>query len=194
VGEPVVDLLYRRVVNGILAGIEGGLHPPGSSLPSESVLAEQYGVSRGTVRQAFAALRAEGVVMSRQGARRVVAGGVRRQGFAELRSFTLWARSTGATPSGRVVSLERRPGTERECHELAVPPRSPVWFLLRVRLLDGRPVMVERTAYPDRIGAVITTAAAESGSAGLGVGVPLPGVGRLTGGCRAGRGGAVDLA
>ena len=40
-------------------------------------------MSRGTIRQAFAALRADGIIASRRGARRVVIGGPRVQSFRE---------------------------------------------------------------------------------------------------------------
>ena len=71
------ESLYRKVAEDIKGAIAAGTHPPGSLLPSEAELAERYGLSRGTVRQAFAALRADGVIASRRGARRVVIGGPR---------------------------------------------------------------------------------------------------------------------
>ena len=67
--------LYRKVADDIKASIAAGEYPAGTRLPSEHELAERYSVSRGTIRQAFAALRADGVIASRRGARRVVVGG-----------------------------------------------------------------------------------------------------------------------
>ena len=67
--------LYRKVAEDIKAAIAAGGYAAGTRLPSESELAERYSVSRGTIRQAFAALRADGVIASRRGARRVVIGG-----------------------------------------------------------------------------------------------------------------------
>ena len=55
-------------------------------------------------------------------------------------------------------------GTELECQELSLPADSPVWFLVRVRMLDGHPVMIEHTAYPERIGSLITVEQAETES------------------------------
>lgn len=76
--------LYRKVAEDIKAAIAAGTYPVNTKLPSESELAERYSVSRGTIRQAFAALRADGVIASRRGARRVVIGGPRVQSFGEL--------------------------------------------------------------------------------------------------------------
>ena len=153
--EPETPALYRKVAEDIKAAIAGGEYPPNTRLPSEAELAQRYGVSRGTVRQAFAALRADGIIASRRGARRVVIGGPRVQSFGELLSFSRWARAIGEEPSGRVVSLDRRPATEAEAERLGLPPDSPVYYLVRVRLLSGRPVMVERACYPGQVGALV---------------------------------------
>lgn len=53
---------YRRIADSIAAGIEAGTYPPGSPLPSEAALAEQFGVTRPTVRQGLSELRATGVI------------------------------------------------------------------------------------------------------------------------------------
>ncbi len=146
---------YRKVAEDIKAAIGAGAHPAGTRLPSESELAERYGVSRGTIRQAFAALRADGVIASRRGARRVVIGGQRVQSFGELLSFSRWARALGEVPAGRVESLDLRPALPAEARRLALEPGELVYFLVRVRLLSGRPVMIERAAYPEKVGALV---------------------------------------
>jgi GntR family transcriptional regulator len=147
--------LYRKVGEDIKAAIRAGGYAVGTRLPSESELAERYSVSRGTIRQAFAALRADGVIASRRGARRVVIGGPRVQSFGELLSFSRWARAMGETPGGTVVGLIRRPATPAEAQRLAIPEDAAVYHLTRVRLLSGRPVMIERGAYPDRVGELL---------------------------------------
>jgi GntR family transcriptional regulator len=144
--------LYRKVAEDIKGAIATGAYPAGTRLPSESELAERYSVSRGTIRQAFAALRADGVIASRRGARRVVIGGPRVQGFGELLSFSRWARALGEVPTGKVASMERRSAKPLEAERLALSPGAPIYYLVRVRLLSERPVMIERGAYPDRVG------------------------------------------
>jgi GntR family transcriptional regulator, transcriptional repressor for pyruvate dehydrogenase complex len=58
--EMVVDALRKR--------IGGGEFAPGEKLPTESQLTTHFGVSRTVVREAIAALAADGMVQSRQGA------------------------------------------------------------------------------------------------------------------------------
>jgi GntR family transcriptional regulator len=143
---------YQRVAADLRAAVSGGEYPPGSRLPSETELARRYGVARGTVRQALATLAAEGLVSTTKGARRLVLQQPRLQAFNELRSFSEWAQAMGETPGGRVVALVRREATPTEAEQLDT---GRVYHLTRVRLLSGRAVMIERTAYPDRIGALV---------------------------------------
>lgn len=120
-------------------------------MPSESELAAHYGVSRGTVRQAVSALTAEGLIGSRQGARRVVLASRRSQSFEELRSFAQWARAMGREATGHVVAQEYRPATHEDAVRLQLPVGTQVLHVLRVRGLDGEPVLLERTVYADWI-------------------------------------------
>lgn len=52
--------LYHKVANQILEMIDSGAFPPGSRLPAERDLAETFGVSRVSVREAEIALQAQG--------------------------------------------------------------------------------------------------------------------------------------
>ncbi len=59
--------LYQQVAAAIREAILSGEFAPDSLLPSESQLMTRYGVSRPTVRNAIAALRAEGLIDVRHG-------------------------------------------------------------------------------------------------------------------------------
>jgi len=52
--------LYHKVSNQILELIDSGVFPPGSRLPGERDLAEKFGVSRVSIREAEIALQARG--------------------------------------------------------------------------------------------------------------------------------------
>lgn len=59
--------LYQRVANSIVAAIRSGKYPRGERLPPERELAEEFGVSRPTVREAMIALEIRGIVEARRG-------------------------------------------------------------------------------------------------------------------------------
>lgn len=60
--------LTLEVVEQIAVEIRSGRLPPGTRLPTEHELMAALGVSRTVIREAVSALRAEGLVISRQGA------------------------------------------------------------------------------------------------------------------------------
>ncbi len=59
--------LSRRLFEQLAEQIKGGRLAPGARLPTEQELTRAAGVSRTVVREAVAALRAEGLVVTRQG-------------------------------------------------------------------------------------------------------------------------------
>jgi len=147
---------YQDVALRLRRAISDGTYPPGSRLPSEHELAQQFGVARSTVRHALTVLGEDGLVASHQGARRTVLAEPRLQNFGELRSFSRWARSIGEEPGGRVEVLERRAANEIQARELGLSPGDPIVYVVRVRLLSGVPVMIERTAYVERAGTLLS--------------------------------------
>ncbi|MGK6357124.1 FadR/GntR family transcriptional regulator [Sphingomonas sp. DT-207] len=59
--------LYQVIAEKIAGGIIEGRFPPGNRLPSERELAEDFGVSRPTIREAMIALEIRGLVEARHG-------------------------------------------------------------------------------------------------------------------------------
>src|SRR6516164_11755794 len=70
--------LTSELVARLTDDITSGKLPPGSRLPTEQELIAATGVSRTVVREAVAALRAEGLVITRQGVGAFVAETPRR--------------------------------------------------------------------------------------------------------------------
>jgi DNA-binding GntR family transcriptional regulator len=60
---------FVRIADDLRADIAAGRYPVGEQLPPARELAERYGVAGMTVNNAIAALRDEGLVTTRQGAR-----------------------------------------------------------------------------------------------------------------------------
>src|SRR5690606_16818143 len=67
-------------------------------------------------------------------------------------------------PGGLVVHQERGPATAMDARVLQMRAGDDVLRVARVRTLDGRPVMVERTTYPPRVAAVIEALPADEPS------------------------------
>lgn len=155
---------HVRLASALRETIACGDLLPGDTVPGDTALMRATGLARGTVRQAIATLRAEGLLQTRQGARTSVLQRPRLQPFSELLSFTAWAAQQGATPGARMVELVRRAADPGVAAELRLDPGDLVWTMIRVRLLDGVPVMVEHAAYPEHIGVLLVDADLETGS------------------------------
>src|SRR6266567_7687425 len=70
--------LTHELILRLTADITSGRLPPGSRLPTEQEMIAATGVSRTVVREAVAALRAEGLVVTRQGVGAFVPENARR--------------------------------------------------------------------------------------------------------------------
>ncbi|HSE77486.1 MAG TPA: FadR/GntR family transcriptional regulator [Alphaproteobacteria bacterium] len=110
--------LTREVVERLLADITGGNLAPGSRLPTEQQMMSAMGVSRTVVREAVAALRAEGLVVTRQGVGAFVAADSQR------RPFRIDPQGLGSI--GEVLHvMELRTGVEVEAAGLAAERAKP---------------------------------------------------------------------
>ena len=110
--------LTHEIAERIAAEIIGARLPPGARLPTEHQMVAAMGVSRTVVREAVAALRAEGLVTTRQGAGVFVATDAGR------RPFRL---AVGGLPSVAEVLgiMELRQSVEVEAAGLAAERASP---------------------------------------------------------------------
>ncbi|MEU5974673.1 GntR family transcriptional regulator [Streptomyces sp. NPDC047315] len=77
--RPVV-VLYERIADAIHTGV----YPPGSTLPSEPRLAEEFGVSRPALREALLLLQEDGLLTVRRGVGRTVNAAPPRRGYEHL--------------------------------------------------------------------------------------------------------------
>jgi GntR family transcriptional regulator len=133
-----IDLLRR---------IRQGEFPAGTRLPSEADLAESYQVTRGRVRTALAGLARRGLIVSRRNAGWLVQAEHQTQSLDRMRSFSQWAWDHDRVPTGVTLRRERRPADAREAKLLRIKLGDPVSVFVRLRSLDGRKVMVERSTW-----------------------------------------------
>lgn len=112
------ESLVDKIANSLRRDLEGGAFRPGDRLPSENELTRLHSVSRAVVREAIAALRADGLVEARKGA------GVFALDIA-ARPSRPFDDLTTARISSVIELLELRTACEIEAAALAAARRSP---------------------------------------------------------------------
>jgi GntR family transcriptional regulator len=142
VSRPIALPLHRQLRDLMIARIDSGEWSPGTYLPSETRLAEEYGVSVGTLRKALLDLAQEGIVARRQGKGTVV---TTHNSDAVLFRFFNLRRPDGSTlhPESRVLARRRRRATPAEAEALGLDSGASVIAIERVREADGVPIIHE---------------------------------------------------
>ncbi|MBV6700194.1 GntR family transcriptional regulator [Kitasatospora aureofaciens] len=144
--------LHQRLGAEFLRRIESGEWPEGRPVPSESQLCAEFGTSRGPVRQALALLRSEGNLVGGRGKPPVARRATPSQPFATFLSFTQWARTIGREPGQTTIEVARRRASPEAAARLGLAEGAPVVELVRLRLLDGVPAMLERSTFVYEVG------------------------------------------
>ncbi|WP_240694864.1 GntR family transcriptional regulator [Cryobacterium sp. SO1] len=143
----IADDLRRRIVSGEMA--------PGAEVPSEGELAELWHSSRGPIRNALAALRTEGLIETHRGRPARVTERKAQQAADVSIPFTRWALGMGAVPGAVTQEITRRRADEEKARTLGIETGAPIVDVVRLRLLDGRPTMLERLTFIEEVGRVL---------------------------------------
>jgi GntR family transcriptional regulator len=134
--------IYHQIYRDLKERIEGDLIS-GEYLPSEDELADQYGVSRLTVRQALKNLMEDGIIEKQRGKKSKIKEIKNIENLSQLKGFTQDAILLGHTPSSVVLANKLINVPDQAFDKFKVPRGSKVIFLNRLRLLDGIPYAIE---------------------------------------------------
>lgn len=125
----------------------------GGRIPGEIELAEQFGVSRGTLRQALSLLEREGSILRRQGdgtyanhyVLRIAARAENAYEFTEL------IRDTGLQAERKTVGVVHSLATEEEADQLMVEVGAPLLVVQKVFYADGSPAVFVIDRLPEAL-------------------------------------------
>jgi GntR family transcriptional regulator len=139
--------LYRAVKRSLLQAIESGAFPPGETLPSETEIAAQMGISIGTLRRAVDELAAEHILVRRQGRGTFVAT---HHTDRFLFQFFHVERGDGRreAPQVELLSFERARAEDEPAQALHLRAGDPVIQVENRLRLQGLAVIHDRLTLP----------------------------------------------
>ncbi|MEP3248473.1 MAG: GntR family transcriptional regulator [Sneathiella sp.] len=138
---------YQRLADELRDKVIKGSWRPGDRVPSENELAEEYKIAPGTARQAVAQLVGEEILERLHGKGTFV----RRPSFdRSLFRFFRFRTDSGETsiPESRILRRTLEPAPGYVIRKLNLPEGSDAIALTRVRLIDGKPVLLEQIWLP----------------------------------------------
>ena len=151
----MADTVYKLIAEDLRGLIVSGRLAPGDDVPTEAELAQRWHTSRGPIRNALATLRHEGLIETTRGRPARVTARKAHQAVDVSIPFTRWAREIGAVPGARTQEVSLRRADAVKAEALGIAEDDLVVDVLRLRLLDGRPTMLERLTYIEPVGRVL---------------------------------------
>ncbi|WP_187264949.1 GntR family transcriptional regulator [Homoserinibacter sp. GY 40078] len=155
--------MHERITESLRSEIISGQYPPGSALPSEAQLCGIWGVSRGPVRHAIQTLSNEGYLKLSRGKAATVRARPVLQNADSYTPFSQWARATGHTFGQQTESFSMHASDDATAALLDVTPGDRIFEMTRLRLLDGRPCMLERSIFTEPVGRLLMQFDLDSG-------------------------------
>lgn len=142
---------FHQLAEALRWKITSGEWPPDQQLPIEDELCAQYGLSRGTVREAVRLLVDEGLLRREQGRGTFVNPRRAETTLFTLTSFGDELRRQNLLPATQILAAEVLPASREAAGRLELPPGEPVIHIARLRLGDGRPVALETRYLAQRL-------------------------------------------
>lgn len=143
--------LYQQIYDELKESIESGRYAPKMRIPSEPELAEEFGVSRITVRRAVEELAARGYLIKQQGRGTFVSVphfSRRLMQKSGTCSFSKLCEENGMKPGARLVSRQIVPARTDELEFFRLSEKSLLIYVQRIRTADGQPIFEENIFVP----------------------------------------------
>ncbi|MYY06992.1 GntR family transcriptional regulator [Streptomyces sp. ATexAB-D23] len=154
--------LYFQFAQQLQNLIEAGELPPGTRLSNEIVMADEFGLSRPTMRQAMQHLVNKGLLARKRGVgTQVVTNRIRRQ--VEFTSLYEDLERDGRRPTTQVLSVETAPAEAAVATALGLEEGKPVVSIERLRLADDQPIALLHNYLPQGVIELDLEALAEGG-------------------------------
>ncbi len=142
--------LYSQLANVLIQKIENQELKINDKLPTELSLCKSLGLSRSTVRRAFSILENRGLVMRKQRLGTIVCKPKVKLSLNTMYNFTNEMLSMGMIPSSKVLRFEIGKPNSYVAEQLNINENTPVYKVTRLRIANGKPILLETAYIPTR--------------------------------------------
>jgi GntR family transcriptional regulator len=140
--------MYLQIAAALKELLQAGKFSGDAPMPPERILAERFGVSRMTMRQANDVLEREGLIDRQRGRGTFATPNHIVKQAQEARSFSEEIRRRGGVPSSRLISFRSVPATASTGRYFGIAEGEPIYEIERVRLADDVPIAFESVQIP----------------------------------------------
>jgi GntR family transcriptional regulator len=149
---------YLQIADALRERIRRGDLPAGARLATQRALARHFDVTLMTLRQALEMLEREHLIERRHGLGTFVAAPTVDYDILQLRRLAGDLSAQGENVATRVLGTRFAPADRRAVAALRLRPRARVLELERLRLVDGRPMSLQRSLLPAHLGEEVARA------------------------------------
>ncbi|MDY2788034.1 MAG: GntR family transcriptional regulator [Atopobium sp.] len=136
---------FEVAYEGIMALINNQTFKPNDQLPAERELCAMLSVSRTTLRRALEQLRAKHVIESLHGSGNYVCAQHPTLIIERADGFSASVEACGEKPTSKVIFQDLVSADAKLAYRFKVPVGTPLFCLIRIRLLSGKPAMYEKS-------------------------------------------------
>lgn len=142
------EALYIQLKDHLSEKIHNGDWNVGDKLPTENDLAEQFNISRATVRHALSELEIEGIIERYPGKGTIVSHKRTKPEVMKITSFSQDMHSLGRKPSSKTIDMKLVSAPSKVVEGFNVTKDTKVWLVSRLRLADGKPIALQDLYIP----------------------------------------------
>ena len=142
---------YLAVVQTIVSRIKAGTYQPGDLLPNQQTLANELGVSRLTVKKALDGLERKGIIYKQSGLGTFVSSAIpiRSKIDSPANVFTgLMELMKADDIKSKIIKFSVGFPNKQIQKNLNLTSSEPVYNIIRLRLVDDNPLVIEHTYMP----------------------------------------------
>jgi GntR family transcriptional regulator len=143
----IKDPIYQQLNNILKELITKGEFKPGDQFLTERKICERFDVSRATANKALSNLVSENILEFKKGVGTFVADKYINFDLRTLISFTNITKSSGKNPSTKVLKFKKLSASKVDVNiinDLKISKEENVYYIERLRLIDGIPTILER--------------------------------------------------